>query len=221
MAITPSAEDPVFLREVDEELRRDQVEGLVRRHGRNALIAAIVILALLGGFLLWNSQRKAAREQQAEQLTHALADLGGGDKAKAAPQIAKLASEGQDGYRALALLTQADMAVEGGDDAKAVAAYKRVADDDGIAQPIRDLARVRQAAVAFDSTKPQEIVALLGPLATPGNAWFGSAGEMVAMAQLKLGNTAEATRLFATLARDRIARFGRLAAGHRYDIAVE
>ena len=203
MALTPRAEDPVFLREVDEELRRDQMESLALRHGRTIAIAIVLFLVVLGGILLWNAQRTAAKEKHAEELTLALTELGTGDKAKAAPALATLANDGSTGYRALALLTQADMAVEANDDRKAIAGYKSVADNDDFAQPVRDLARVRQAAIAFDTVPPAEIIAMLTPLAVPGTPWFGSAGEMVAVAYRNQGKTAEATKLFAQLARDK------------------
>ena len=50
--------------------------------------------------------------------------------------------------------------------------------------------------------KPAAVIAELGALAKPGNPFFGSAAEMVAMAQLESGNRAEAGRLFAAIAKD-------------------
>jgi hypothetical protein len=50
--------------------------------------------------------------------------------------------------------------------------------------------------------KPADVIAQLGPLAKPGSAWFGSAGELVAMAHLESGNRAEAGKLFADIAKD-------------------
>ena len=41
------------------------------------------------------------------------------------------------------------------------------------------------------------------PLAKPGNPWFGSAGELTAMAMIKQGKKTEAGRLFAAIAADR------------------
>jgi hypothetical protein len=69
-------------------------------------------------------------------------------------------------------------------------------------QPYRDAALIRQTALEFDQLQPQEIVARLQPLAKPGNPWFGSAGEMTAMALIKQGKKAEAGQLFAAIARD-------------------
>jgi hypothetical protein len=50
--------------------------------------------------------------------------------------------------------------------------------------------------------KPEEVIARLKPLAKPGNPWFGSAGELVAMAYLKQGKKDLAGPLFAAIAKD-------------------
>src|SRR3546814_16694210 len=78
-----------------------------------------------------------------------------------------------------ALLIKAALALEGGDNKAAIAQYKAIAADTRLAPPFRDLALIRQTALEFDTLKPQEVVDRLKPLATEGNPWFGSAGEMV------------------------------------------
>lgn len=202
MANTPENSDPAFIREVDEELRRDQLESMARRYGLIAIVVVLIGLAALAAVLITNARAQASREQDAEQLDRALGELGAGQGAKAQPVLAALANSRHESYRALALLAQADAAVEGGKDKDAIALYKRVADDEDYAQPFRDLARVRGAAIAFDSLSPAQVIAELGPLAKPGNPWFGSAGEMVAMAYRNSGKTDQAAKLFAMLARD-------------------
>jgi hypothetical protein len=47
------------------------------------------------------------------------------------------------------------------------------------------------------------VVQRLEPLAKPGNPWFGTAGEMTALALLKQGQKDQAGRLFAAIARDK------------------
>ena len=42
----------------------------------------------------------------------------------------------------------------------------------------------------------------MAPLTKPGNPWFGSAGELTAMAMVKQGKKNEAGRLFAAIAAD-------------------
>ena len=43
----------------------------------------------------------------------------------------------------------------------------------------------------------------MAPLTKPGSPWFGSAGELTAMAMVKQGKKNEAGRLFAAIAADR------------------
>src|SRR5262249_5892721 len=92
--------------------------------------------------------------------------------------------------------------LQGGDQQGAVATLQQVSDDQSVAEPFRQLALVRRTAIEFDKLPPAQVIDRLKPLATPGNPWFGSAGEMVALAYLKQGNTKQAAPLFASLARD-------------------
>ena len=47
------------------------------------------------------------------------------------------------------------------------------------------------------------MIARLSPLAVKGNPWFGSAGEMVAIAYLKKQNIQAAAKLFGDIAADK------------------
>ena len=75
-------------------------------------------------------------------------------------------------------------------------------DDEGLPQPYRDLATIRLTAVEFDQMKPEDVIVRLKGLAVAGNPWFGSAGEVTAMALLKLNRKDEAGRMFAAIAAD-------------------
>ena len=85
---------------------------------------------------------------------------------------------------------------------KAIEGYAKVAADDSLPKPFRDLALIRQTTAEFDMLKPQQVIDRLKPLAVPGNAWFGSAGEMVAISYLNMGKSDLAGPLFAQLAKD-------------------
>ena len=67
---------------------------------------------------------------------------------------------------------------------------------------------------------------MLEPLAKPGEPWFGSAGEMTAMALAKQGKGREAGQLFAAIARDNTVpssirdRATQLAASFGVDIST-
>ena len=202
LAIKPVSNE-TFYREVDEELRRDQVAGFWKRYGTLVIIGIVLLLAAIGGAIWWQNQRGEKAGQQGETLTAVFEDVQGGKAQTVGPRLDQLAKEGSDGYRAAALLTKADVALEAGNDAAAVAAFRQVAEDDGLAEPYRNLALIRQTAVEYDTLPPAQVIQRLQPLATAGNPWFGSAGEMVAIAYLKQQQPAKAAPIFAAMAKDK------------------
>lgn len=201
MATTPPTNE-AFLREVDEELRRDQMLTLWQRYGRIGVGAVIVALIALAGYLWWTSHSEAQAGVAGEQLSTALQDMADGNAAKAGTALDPLTTSNVDGVAAAALLAKAALAIDKGDTKGAAALYAQVAANTKLDQAYRDLALVRGTAIAFDAMKPEEVVARLKPLAIPGNAWFGSAGEMVGIAYMKMGKNDLAGATFAAIAKD-------------------
>ena len=52
MAIKPNDGD-VFLREVDEELRKERLNNFVARYGWAIIAAIVLVLGAIGGWLWW------------------------------------------------------------------------------------------------------------------------------------------------------------------------
>jgi hypothetical protein len=202
LALKP-IDNETFYREVDEELRRDQLKTYWERFGKLAIAAVILFIAAIGGVIWWQNHKEVVAGDRGAQLVGAFDDIAGGNKAAAIPKLDALARSGPDGYRAAAQLTKADLAIEDGKLDEAAGQMKAIAADSGLAQQYRDLATVRATALQFDRLKPQAVVDRLKPLAVAGNPWFGSAGEMVAIAYLKLNRPQEAARLYSAMARDK------------------
>lgn len=202
MAVTPADQDQAFLREVDENLRADQLADFWKRWGR-ALIAAIGVgLIALAGWLWWGNHSQNVAGEQGEQLQAAFGNIGANNLAAAEKPLADLASSKVDGYRAAALLSQAAIAVQKNDTKGAVAKFGAVASDESLAKPYRDLALIKQTALEFDQLQPQAVIDRLRPLATKESAFFGTAAEMVAISYLRQNKRADAGKLFAEVARD-------------------
>jgi hypothetical protein len=201
LAIKPDDQD-TFLREVDEELRRDQLNQFVSRYGWHLLAAVLLVLAAIGGYIWWQGRQQAQREGEAETLLEALQKAEAGNRPAAAAKAAEIADSDADGYRVAALFMRASNEAESGNAAAAVATLKTMSDDEGLAEPYRQAALVRQTILEYDRLQPQQVIQRLGPLARPGQAWFGTAGEMVAMAHLRLRQNDRAAQLFARIARD-------------------
>jgi hypothetical protein len=192
-----------FVREVDENLRRDQARDFLKKYGPWIVGAILLFLAAVAGWLYWQDRQLKQAELETERLNTVMTQLGAGQVAQSSQQLAALEKSNAEGVSAAARLTKAAVALEKADRKTAIDQYRAVMDDRGLAQPYRDLATIRLTALEFDQMKPEDVIARLKPLAEAGNPWFGSAGEMTAMAMLKQGRKSEAGRLFAAIAADK------------------
>ena len=194
------AEQSVLMREVDEAVRHDEFGDVMRRYG--LLIGGAVALALagFGGFLYWKNQQESDRERFSEQLVQAFDELEAGNLDTADAELAAIAANGGPGAAAAARLAQAGIALNAGRDEDAIALYDAVASDQEAPPAMRDLAAIRSVALQFDTLDPQVVIDRLGPLAQAQNPWFGSAGELVAMAYLEQGREEQAGPLLVEIA---------------------
>ncbi|WP_310497301.1 tetratricopeptide repeat protein [Sandarakinorhabdus sp.] len=201
-ANSPASPDEAFLREVDEEVRRDQILSIWQRYGKFGVALLLLALGALGGWLWWQDQQAKGRGLAGEQLTQAMTQLEVGEGARARPVLTELAGNGSGAYPGLARMTLANDLVAGGNTAKAIALYDLVAADTAQPQPLRDAALVKSVRLGFDTLAPAAVIARLKPLAVPGNPWFGLAGEMTALSHLKAGQADAARPLLVAIVKD-------------------
>jgi hypothetical protein len=201
LAIKPK-DNEAFYREVDEELRRDQVGQIWERYRWLIVGGVAFVLFAVAGFIWWQNQSQARAAGQAEALVEALGKMQKGEGAQAEPKIAEIEQSGIAGYRAAGLFSRANLMVESGNVAGAVQVLQRIASDEGLAEPYRHAALVRQTALEFDRLQPAQIVQRLQPLAQRGQPWFGSAGELVAFAHVRQQRLDLAGPIFVAIAAD-------------------
>ena len=201
MALPPKT-DQAFLREVDEELRRDQLAGFWTTWGKWVAVAAVAALVALAGYMYWQHRRETTAGVEGEQLQIAYDALSADKVAEASKTLTPLATSDTAGYSALARFTEADILLQKEDMKGGAAKLAAIAADTSVAQPFRDLALIRQTSAEYDTLKPQVVVERLRRLAVTGNPWFGSAGEMVAVAYLRQGQRPQAGAMFGQIARD-------------------
>lgn len=193
--------DQAFLREVDEAVRQDELLGFWRRYGRWIALAVLVALLAFAATLYWRHHRAQTSSQVSESVSTVLQFVGAGRQPDA-KSLAALENASAPGYAALAQLAKAAAAVNKGDTKGAAAIYGKIASDESLDQPWRDLALVRQTALEFDSLPPAQVVERMKPLAVAGEPWFASAAEMTAIAYMKQGKANLAGPLFAAIAKD-------------------
>lgn len=202
MALPPDTAD-AFVREVDENLRRDQTEEFLKRNLRWIVGGALLFLAIVGGYFWWENHQKELARDQSEQLSAASQRVADGNVDGAVKAYIPLSDSSVDTTRASAMFSRAALAIRKNDAKGAIALYQQIEDDRGLAKPYHDMALIRRTMLEYDSIKPDEVISRLSPLAKPGDPYFGTAGELTGMAMLAKGDKAGAGQLFARLAADK------------------
>jgi hypothetical protein len=189
------------MREVDEAVRQEQVGTAAKKYG--LVIGGVLLLALLlfGAYLFWQNRQESRLEQRSEELVGAIDELEAGNERIADAELEALLADASPGGAAAARLLRAGIAVQQNRAGEAVALFDQVAADEDAPGPYRDFAAIRAVLVGYDNLQPQQVIERLSPLAVPGNAWYGSAGELVALAYLEQGQEDRAGPLLAAIAR--------------------
>ncbi len=184
-----------IFREVDEEVRREQLKKLWDRYGNYVVVAAVLLVAAVAAWraYMWWEARKAAENGAAFEAATALAEAGKRSEAEAA--FAKIAADGTAGYRHLARMREAAELAQS--DAKAaITAYDQIAADRAVGPVLQDLAALRAAALLIDTGALEEAQRRLEPLAANDRTFRHTAREFLVLAAWRAGDTAAAKRWF-------------------------
>lgn len=203
MALSPN-DGETFLKEVDDELRREQISNFFTRYGWWIIGGVVLILGAVGGWLWWSGRQAEARENAGQTLVAAASQLSGGTSGAAAAKsgIDALAGNSIEGYRAAALFARATMQAQGGDNRAAIATLREIEGEQSLDQVYRDAALIRRTQLEFDSLQPQEVIRRLDATASGDSAWAGTAGELVGVAHLKMNRPDLAGPVFVRIARN-------------------
>ena len=93
MAQPPDITD-TFVREVDENLRRDQMRDFFQKNVVWLIAALILFLAAAGGMIWYGQHRQDRAEAEVEQLAQIYKDIGVGNTAKVPQRLDELANSG-------------------------------------------------------------------------------------------------------------------------------
>ncbi|WP_170294882.1 tetratricopeptide repeat protein [Roseospira navarrensis] len=193
------AEEALF-REVDEDLRAEQMQKLWKQYGGYIVGAAVMVVAIVAGFQGWTAWQASVRADEAERYFNAVSGPGVGG-----PALEALAENGETGYAPLARLQRANQLADEGDTAGAIAAYDALASDGGEPTPLRHLASLLAALHAMEVEDPTSVRGRLSPLTADDSPWRFLARELMATLDMKEGRTAEARETFAALVDERDA----------------
>ena len=190
-------------REIDEELRREQMLKLWERYGIHLIAAAVLVIAGIGGYKYYEHRRAMAAEAAGASLILATREAGQNKKAEAQKTLEGLAATAPAGYAVIARLRLAAAERDTGKTAEAAAAFEAIAKESSVDPLLSDYALLQAAMLRLDGASWTDMQNRLNGLAADGNAWRFSARELLGLAAQKAGKTDEARAEFTRLLSDR------------------
>lgn len=203
MALSPT-NDAALLQEVDEAVRKDQLDTIMQRYGRWIIGGVFAALLAFGGYLYWSHHQETVRGERAEELLAAFEKAGTNQPTAATNELKKIEAGDDAAYRAAALIEQGNMKAAAGDLKGAAAIMAKVAADTKLDPAMRDMALIRQTALEFDTLKPEAVIArmkLMVDAKDPVSSLFPSAAELSAIAHYQLGQFDQAGALYGRIAK--------------------
>ncbi len=194
------AENNEFIREVDEDYRRDRILQIWKRYSGVIIALAVLLVVGVAGWRYWQNQQRVAAETASVQFDEANRLARDGKVAEADTVFDALEQQGPAGYRLLARFRSAAETAKRDPEAGAKD-FDTLAGDSGLGDGLRDLARLRAALLRLDSPNPDPALANLQGLAA-GTPFRHTAREMLGLAALKKGDFEEAGRWFDQLSAD-------------------
>jgi hypothetical protein len=194
----------LLIKEVDEDLRREQYIKLWQAYGKYAIAGALAIVLGVAGHQIWQGWRDKQFQKTASQLAAAEELVGAEKKMEAEAKLAEIAKGDQAGFAMAAAFRKAEIQSESGDGAGAVASYDAIAKSDA---PVlfRDLATLKGVLLTLDTADPETLLKKVQPLADAGNPWHYTATELLALLASRRGDKAGAVSYYQKLADDAAA----------------
>lgn len=176
-----------FFREVDEDVRRDQLIQVWKQYQNWIIAAALLIVVGTAAWRIYDYFQLKAAEAAGARYQAAL-DLAKADKnAEAAAAFGAVAQNGPKGYAALARLAAAD-AQSAKDPKGAAAAYEQIAADPTVDPAYQDVARLRGAYLNVDLETPKQFAQHYAAYAGPDSPYRNAFRELIALADTRDGD---------------------------------
>lgn len=202
MALPPNETPVSFEKEVDESLRREQMADFAKKYGKWIVLGLILFLASVAASIWYQSKSEEEAGKRGEEMALILRDLNSGATNGLNERLDALAADSDGVAKAAALMAKANLAVKTQDRATAIQIYGQMADDDSLPEPYRQLASIHQTLLDFNNMEPDAVIAKMQPMAKPGEAFYGTASELTALAMYDAGRLAEAAQIFTAIAAD-------------------
>jgi len=187
-----------FINEVEEELRKDDYNRLLKKYG--PAIGVVLFLIIAGTGYLEFRKYSADKKAQAVSAVYAAADskLDNGQSDEAVSAFVNLGETGPEGYAGLAYMRAAAILEDKGDIGGAVRHFDQAAAKFSTPRH-KQLAQIKAAYLLADQGAYSDVIDRTAPLAETDEPYEFLARELLGFAYAEAGNESSAREQFAYL----------------------
>lgn len=186
------SEESLF-REVDEEVRRDEIENIWKKYGSWIVALCLGVILAVGGLKGWQYWQKQQAEAGGVAYFNAVQLANDGKTEDAGKAFSDLKNS-HAGYAVFGSFKQAAAMAKAGDKKAAVAAYDKLAADSTVQETLKNLAQIKAAYLLADTASVADIQGRVAGFDNAASPWRSSARELVAFAAFRGGDYALADR---------------------------
>ncbi len=187
-----------FINEVEEELRKDEYNRLLKKFGP-LLIGIVISIVAATAYFEW---RKVTQDKAARATSYAYVEAGrlasDGESDEAVRRFLAISQKAPDGYAGLSLMRAAAIELKSGKRAEAVSLFDRAAQRFEKPRHIQ-LAQLKAAYILTSDGRYDDVRSRLGSLAQADQPYEYLARELLGFAAMQSGDTAAAREQFSYL----------------------
>ena len=188
-----------FLREVEEEIRRERLERLWKEYGTFFLAGAALIVIGVLGYKFVENRRATAAQTTGERYEGAMELASTGKDGSAEKEFESIVADGSGGYPELARLQLGGVLLKQDKKPEAVAVFDELAKSANADPLLRDYAALQAASARMGTADFTEMQNRLTPLMADTSPWRYSARELMGVAAFKAGKADEARNVLTPL----------------------
>jgi hypothetical protein len=213
--------DESIFREVDEEVRQEQLKRLWDKYGIIAIAACVGVIVAVGGIKGWQAYQASRAESAGARYLQAIDLVEEANIDEARVILDEIADGGPAGYAMLARFQTAQALADSGETDAAITLLDDIAASSGSSDLLGGLATLKSALLAVDTATYAQIEVKLGDLAVEEGPWLNSAREVLALAAYRTADYTQADRLYLEIRSDAQAPSGVVERARRMHELIE
>ena len=189
-----------FINEVEEELRKDQYNALLKKWGPFLAAGAVALVLGTAAYQYLDSRSERLSKSASISYFEAYDKLDAGETDAAKNEFLAISEVARPGYAGLSLMQAGGIALDKGDTAEAVRLFDAAATKFSHPRHVH-LAKLKAAYILMDLGQYDDVNARIMPLIESGAPYEHLAQELAGFVALEQGDTRTARSKFALLAR--------------------